>query len=546
MESQGTQNPTDQAHSSTTARKQKLLNLVLLGLAVPGFVFGLVMLVLWAFGRVPISGALAGLGVQPFYLLSYWMARRGWVRVAAYIPVVAVFLAMVGGSYQMGTGHVTYIGYAMATLAAGILIGPVQGILFAILSTIAHVSVGYLQVAGRLPQAVQPQTTFIPDGIGLGLGLLVIIAFTDIYSREISNALQREQSLSEALKENQSNLEQTIAVRTRDLSRRLVQIRTAAEISRSIGAILEPGQLLTQVVNLICDRFDLYYVGAFLLDDTGKYAMLRAGTGEPGDEMLAEGHHLAVDGTSMIGWAVSHHQARIALDVGDEAVRFNNPHLPHTRSELALPLMAANNVLGALSIQSDQPEAFDQDDITVLQGIADSLATALENARLFQQVESNLQEIKSLHRSYLAEAWREFARSPGPLKYRYENDLFASNTSQPGTTVSYPIILRDQIIGELSLETHQTNFSPEEIAFIEGVINQTAVSLENARLLEEAHHLALREQKINAISNQIRDSVDLETILQNTVRELGSALGSAQTFIQIGLDEVNGAGEKLT
>lgn len=544
MESQDIRKTADQQQISAAARKQKLLNLVLLGLAVPGFIFGVIMLVLWAFGRVPVSGALAGLGVQPFYLLSYWMAKRGWVRMAAYIPVAAVFLAMVGGSYQMGIGHVTYIGYAMATLAAGILIGPVQGILFAMLSTIAHVSIGYLQISGRLAQAILPQATFIPDGIGLGLGLLVIIAFTDIYSREISGALQREQALSETFKENQSNLEATIAQRTRDLSRRLVQIRTAAEISRSIGAILEPEQLLSQVVNLILDRFNLYYVGAFQLDDTGKYAILRAGTGEAGEMMLAEGHHLAVGGSSMIGWALSNREPRIALDVGDEAVRFNNPHLPHTRSELALPILAGNTVLGALSIQSDQPEAFDQDDITVLQGIADSLATALENARLFQQVESNLEEIKSLHRNYLAEAWREFVRYTGPLKYQYESDLFASNASPPERTVKYPIILRDHVIGELTVETDTTNFSPEENAFIEGVINQAALSLENARLLEEAHRLATREQKINAISNQISNSVDLETILKNTVRELGSALGSAQTFIQLGLEQANGAEEK--
>lgn len=423
------------SNSTQRDRRQKLLNLVLLGLAVPGFVFGVVMLILWAFGRVPISGALAG------------------------------------------------------------------------------------------------------------LGLLIIIAFTEIYSREISTALQREQSLSEVLKENQTNLEQTITEKTRHLSRRLVQIRTAAEISRSIGAVLEPGQLMSQVVNLILERFNLYYVGAFLLDDTGKYAVLKAGTGEPGEKMLAEGHHLTIGGASMIGWAISHHQARIALDVGEEAVRFNNPHLPKTRSELALPLLTGKIVLGAISIQSDQPEAFDQDDITVLQGIADSLATALENARLFQQVEANLAEIKSLHRNYLAEAWREFARSRGPLDYRYENDLFANNATQPETSHSFPMMLRDQIIGELTLETDQPNFSPEDVALIEGVINQTAVSLENARLLEEAHRLALREQKINSISNRIRASVDLDTILQNTVRELGSALGSAQTFIQIGLDEANGAGE---
>ncbi len=537
MDSEITAQAIPKNNNSETTREQKLLNLVLLGLAIPGFTFGLAMLVLWFFGRVPLTGVIAGLGVQPFYLLSYWMGKRGWTRIAAYIPVIAVFIAMVGSSYQIGIGHVTYIGYAMATLTAGILIGPGEGVLIAVLSTVAHVIMGMLQISGRLPHAITPQTMVIPDGIGLGLGLLVIIAFISIYGGEISKALEREQDLSQELKTNQTNLERTIANRTHDLSRRLTQIRTAAEISRTIVAILDPEQLLAQVVELMRDRFDLYYVGAFLLDETGQHAMLRAATGEAGEKILAEGHHLAVDGTSMIGWAINHRQPRLALDVGEEAVRFNNPHLPHTRSELVLPLLIGDRVSGALTIQSDVPNAFDQDDLIVLQGIADSLATAMENARLFQEVQSNLEEIKSLHRGYLAEAWGDVLRNSNQLIFNYENELDVRESPDPEKVIKFPITLRDQIIGELTLETDKSNFTPEERLFIEGVINQTALSLENARLLEEAHRLVMREQKISAISNQIHSSIDLETILQDTVRELGIALDSSNTFIQIGLEE---------
>ncbi|HEY5571991.1 MAG TPA: GAF domain-containing protein, partial [Anaerolineales bacterium] len=267
------------------------------------------------------------------------------------------------------------------------------------------------------------------------------------------------------------------------------------------------------------------------------------GTGDAAKSMLAQGHRLLVDRTSMVGWAITERRARIALDVGEEAIRFNNPHLPLTRSELALPLLVGDNVLGALTIQSDQAGAFDQDDITVLQGISDSLATALENARLYQQAQANLEEIRSLHRSYLAEAWTQLVDSRKEISYTYENEQIPASQSHAGKVTSFSMLLRDQVIGELTLETDNPEFADDEIAFISGILDQAALSLENARLLEEAQRLAFREQKIGAISNRIRGSIDLDTILHNTVRELGLALGSSNAFIQIGLEDAGETGE---
>lgn len=178
-----------------------------------------------------------------------------------------------------------------------------------------------------------------------------------------------------------------------------VQLRTAADVSRAASSELDQGDLMTQTVNLIRDRFELYYVGLFLVDEQGewtgepgRWAVLRAGTGEAGRAMLERGHKLAVDDTSMIGWSVAHEQARIALDVGEDAVRFNNPFLPKTRSELALPLIARGTVLGALSVQSVREAAFADTDIAVLQTMVDQVATALANARLFNQTQRALFE----------------------------------------------------------------------------------------------------------------------------------------------------------
>ncbi len=175
-----------------------------------------------------------------------------------------------------------------------------------------------------------------------------------------------------------------------DLTYRTTQLQTAAKISKSAITILDPAVLMQQTVDLIQESFGFYYVGIFLVDEAGQYAVLRAGTGEAGRQMLAAGHRLAIGGESMIGWCIAHSQARIALDVGAEAARFDNPLLPMTRSEIALPLIARGRAIGALTVQSAEAAAFSDEDIAVLQTMADQLAIAIENARLY---EASQQEI---------------------------------------------------------------------------------------------------------------------------------------------------------
>ena len=183
------------------------------------------------------------------------------------------------------------------------------------------------------------------------------------------------------------------------LERRSTQLQTAAEVSRAVSSILNPEALAPQVVDLVCERFGLYYAGLFLVDHTGewtgeprKWAVLRAGTGEAGRQMMEQGHKLEIGGTSMIGWCIANKQARIALDVGEDAIRFENPYLPETRSELALPLINRGRPIGALTIQSSQEAAFSREDITVLQTMADQLANAIANAQLYEQARREIRE----------------------------------------------------------------------------------------------------------------------------------------------------------
>jgi GAF domain-containing protein/HAMP domain-containing protein len=205
---------------------------------------------------------------------------------------------------------------------------------------------------------------------------------------EIGVLSQAFATMTVQLRELMEDLERRVAERTLALQetnyalqRRAIHLETSAEVGRAITSILDVDQLLRRTTELIRDRFGFYHAGIFLLDETGEWAVLREATGEAGAQMKAEGHRLAVGDTSMVGWAALNRRPRVALDVGDDAVHFANPLLPYTRSEMVLPLMVGDRFLGVLDVQSTEASAFDEEDIRVLQSMANQVAVAIENAR---------------------------------------------------------------------------------------------------------------------------------------------------------------------
>lgn len=179
------------------------------------------------------------------------------------------------------------------------------------------------------------------------------------------------------------------------MSKRAIQLQTVAEVSRASSSMLDLEELLATAVERIQNHFNYYYVGIFLLNESKTFAVLKSGTGEAGKQMMVEGHQLEVADTSMIGWSVTHRKARIALDVGEDAIRFKNPHLPLTRSEITLPLISRGDVIGAMTIQSELPSAFSQADITALQIMADQIANAISNAKLFAERADLIKELEA-------------------------------------------------------------------------------------------------------------------------------------------------------
>lgn len=518
-------------------RQRRLLNLVLASLALPTLPASLILLVMAAVDTAPPSLAGAALILQSTFAAAYLLGRSGRLRLASYLPGPVIFVLMAAVSYSIGIGHVTYIGYAMASLVTAVLTGIPGGVAIAVLSTLTHTGVALLQRTEHLPSVLDVEATILPDSFALGFGLLVIAIVMGTYRKQVQDALRRERAAILGIETRRETLEQEVHEHTADLERRLVQIQTAAEVSRAISTKLELQTLLPEVVELVRERFNLYYVGVFLLNDQRDYAVLQAGTGEAGQRMVQAGHQLRVGGASMIGWSVANGKARIAMDIGQDAVRFSNPNLPLTRSELALPLHSGQEVIGAMTVQSEDAGAFDEGDITALQGIADSLATALENARLFDRLQSSLEEVETLHKQYLAHAWSDLPHHGGNLRFRYQPEH--EETIGDGSKVEVPLRLRDQTIGRIFLDAPREELDEEQRALAEAVAAQAAQALENARLLEETQRRATQERISSTISGKVWSSGDVETILRTALQELGSALGASGGQIRLRLAQGN-------
>jgi GAF domain-containing protein/HAMP domain-containing protein len=402
---------------------------------------------------------------------------------------------------------------------------------------------------------------------------------------EVVDLARAFNSMTAQLRELIGSLELQVADRTRNLL-------AAAEVARATTSVLDPDELLRQTVGLVRERLDLYYVGLFLLgeeagDTDRTFAVLRAGTGEAGQQMMAGGHRLEVGGDSMIGQCVARGQASIALDVGKEAVHFDNPLLPDTRSEMALPLVSRGRVIGAMTVQDTREAAFDEADIAVMQTMADQVAVAIDNARLFAETQAALHEMETIHQHYLGRTWAEYSRARATSGYQQSEIglvplgdeilpetwqvMVAPGTAEapqmaeaPQTTAApeheeaegdgdsdhrpelspapalvTPLRLRGRPIGALGFRQAEgrRSWTEEEIELVQAIAQDFALAADNIRLVEDTQRRAIRERLTSEVAARMRQTLDLETVVRTAAQEMGQALNAHELTIRLQMDE---------
>ena len=499
-------------------------------------------------------------------LASYALSRTTSFRTGTYLFTYA-FTAI--GFIRIYQGEATSIEASIvSTVHVALVVSSVllsqRGFLGLVaLSTIATFTAPFYADATIAANSAQAFTSDISrtGGIVFTLGIL-------LYGIQVFRANLDKEKLKELLDTNQEleevkkNLEQRISSRTLELEKanqqvqeRAARFQIVSEISQEISANVEqkPKDLLQSIARSISEKLGFYHVGIFLLDKNREFAVLRASNSQGGLRMMDRHHQLKVGGAGIVGYVAQAARPRIALDTGTDAVFFNNPDLPKTRSEIALPLKYGSRLIGVLDVQSTQQFAFNDEDANLLSTLANQISIVInsiiasENGELgysqgyFQAEKLARKKDTQAGFSYLPDGSIVTARPLNDLATEQalasgETVVLSQSSRKVPPTLAIPVKFRDQVIGVIHIQATEKNrkWTEDEVALVQSISDRAALALENARLFEETVRRADQEETIAKVTTQIGASTDFNRILQTTIQELGQVLGVSRSFIQMG------------
>jgi len=534
-------------------RVASLLNVILnviLGLLLL-LAFSMTILDAAGFWGNALDAAIMGSLVISMLFMRF-LLRHGNIRLASVLLSSALMAATIASTSSFyGIRNSTTSTFVMCIIIASLLLGGRAALIFTGLSVAALLGMwsaerSHLLVYEPLPSLPLPFDAIAYTGTFIMAGLLLRYAVVNI-TKSMERALHNERAQVKAnreLEKLRASLEQQVADRTRDLERRTNYLAASAEVGRAASSILDIDQLTRQVVELIRERFGLYYVGLFLADQANVWAVLRAGTGEAGRAMLARGHRLPIGGSSVVGQSIAKAQPLAVQETDQGAVPLATEELPNTRSEAVLPLHSRGRVIGALTVQSDHLGVFDNTAMAVLQSMADEVATALDNAYLFAESQAAVEAERRAYGQISLEGWAQTLRGGLTPGYRYINkqvmpigreSAYSIKPSDSGDQISLPIKVRGEVIGVVELQrgTKGSKWASEEAALLQALTEQLGAALESARLYQDTQRRAARERILREISDRMQGATDMEALMRITAEELNKALGGSRAYVRL-------------
>ncbi|HSB01330.1 MAG TPA: GAF domain-containing protein [Anaerolineales bacterium] len=488
------------------------------------------------------------LGIVGACVIGLVRLRRGDVRSISIMLVAIIWVASNGMALEsFGAKDATYIANFAIVLMAGLLLGWPAALTVTVLSILSGLALGYAEQAGLIQVAAFPIMNYaVTVGIVLLLNAFLIFYLISGLETALKKSRLSVEELGSAnaiLSFTQSELQNRsseLLEANKQLESRTQKLHGIAEVARTTTAIHNFDQLLPAITSGISQQLGYYHVGLFLLDEEKQYAILRSANTVNGLKMVNRGYRVAVGSISPVGYIAQTGQPRITRHKDDDSMFLGNVDFPETRSQIVLPLGSADNVIGVLDIQSRETNAFNQDDLSILSILSDQVAIAIENALLYEQSQTALREAEVASRQAASQAWKEYGETIQTKGYRYDGIKSeplkdGKQARRESDSLSIPVQLRDQTIGCLKLRSSDAarEWTDDELSMVRATAERVALALEGARLLDEAQKRASREAFLSDVTAKLGTSFQLDSILRDTVEELGQTLKNSTVTFQL-------------
>ncbi len=432
------------------------------------------------------------------------------------------------------------------------------------------------------------QSTIIFSLVSVSVAIVIAIGFAQILTRPIKHLIEAGKEINQGnfdaridvtstdeigeLSKTFNNivnrlqtliviLEDQVAARTLNLENKAGNLQAAAEISRAITIEYEMSGLLDRAVTLISERFDLYHVGIYIIDPKNEFAVLIAGNDVIGKQLVENQHKYRIASDSNVGMTCLTGEPMLAPNAEGSTQISYHPLLPNTGTQMVLPLRAGDQLLGVVDLHSIKPEAFQQSDIPIVQTMLDQLANAIQKINYLEEIQSALEEQETIYGLSSRESWRRFIQGKEDIKgYRYAQNKVEPATTMPPEVIeawttreavsqeapkldndsddtsnlAIPLKIRGEVIGVLNLQFASKQVPTEINNFIQELANRFSLVLENARLVEVAQRRVEREHLTSEITNKIRQTLDMDSVLRTAVQEIGETLDLAEVEVQMG------------
>jgi GAF domain-containing protein len=498
-----------------------------------------------------------------FTIVAYGLSRTPYHRAGTYFFCFGftafAYLTLFTGTASGYSSAIT-TSVHVSLVVASVLLSTSSLTLLVLFVIVASVTAPFYS---QIPITIN--SDFYKDtGVAVAIGVILIGAtmFRTFIERKRLADLNRA---NRELEDLASNLEQRVEERTAEIEnvnkqtmRRATELQAVTELSESIAELHDLNEILPTTTALISERFGFYHVGIFLIDQERKYAVLQAANSDAGKRMLERSHRLQL-GTGVVGFCAQTGQPRIALDVGADSVFFNNPDLPTTRSEVALPMRWRGETIGVLDVQSTEEGAFSRDDLLVLTALANQVSIALENAHLLTETRTALTQVQEVYNEFTRTEWSHTVAQAEQRGFRFQTgriemleaalqspevtsaiqsgEVIANQTNgsrEKHSAVAVPVKLRGEVIGVLHVESNDAlkQWQGDEVSLVQAVAERAALAMENARLFQDARRRAAKERLISEASARISGALNIENILQTTAEELERVLGGSEILIQ--------------